>query len=83
MHEDMLNLICLFDADAHSDAVHARLDQHSLLLVPRDGERIEDQLGGCLSFNFGDIVPLGGLRGEVGEGEGGGEGAAHTGEVWP
>lgn len=38
MDEDVLNLVCLLDLDADADAVDARLDQDSLVLVPGNGE---------------------------------------------
>lgn len=81
--EDMLNLVCLLDLDAYAHAVDAGLDEHPLVLVSRDGERVQDDLGRARSLDFRDIVSLRGLRGKVGEGEGGCERGAHALEVRP
>ena len=81
MHEDMLNLIDLLNLDADPDGVDARLDQDTLILVPRDDKGVEDDLWTPASLDLGHIVPFGGLRGEVAEGDGGGEGGANAFEV--
>ena len=52
----MLNLVCLFNLDAYAHAVDARLDQDSLVLIARDGEGIQQDFGGGLRFNLGDVV---------------------------
>ena len=83
MHQDPLNLVCLLNPDADSYAVHARLDEHALLSIAADSERVEEQFGAGSSLDFRDIVAFGGLGGEVGEGEGGCEGGADGGEVGP
>ena len=62
----MLNLICLLDLDADAHAVYAGLDQHTLVLVSGYSERVEEDFGRSLGFDFRDIVSLGGLGCEVG-----------------
>ena len=81
VHQNVLNLIRLLDLDAHPSAVHTGLDEHLLVLVSGDCERVEEDLGRAGGFNFGDIMPLGGLRGKIREGEGGCEGGADALEV--
>ncbi len=78
MHQNLLNIIRLLNLDANPYTVDARLDQDPLILISCDNERIQQDFGGRLSFDFGDIVSFRGLRGEVGEAEGGGEGGAHA-----
>ena len=80
--QDVLNLIGLLDLDAYSYAVDARLNVHAFILVSRDGERVQDDFRGACSFDLGDIVTFRGLRGKVGQGEGGRERRAHALEVW-
>ena len=67
MNEDTLDLVGLLDADADTDAVDAGLDENTLVLVPGDGQGIQQNLGGGLSFNLGYIMTLGGLGGEIGQ----------------
>ena len=81
MHQNILNLVSLLNPDAHAHRVHARLDKHALVLVSRHRHGRQHDLGRAPRLNLGDIVPFGDLRGEVGEAEGGGEGAAHALEV--
>lgn len=83
MDQNMLNLIGLLDLDADADGVDARLDKNSLVLVTRDGQRRKKDLWRCLGLNFGNVVSLGCLRGEVGECKRCGQAAPHTLQVWP
>ena len=41
MYEDVFYLVRLLDLDAHTDAVHAGLQEDPLVLVARHGEGIE------------------------------------------
>ena len=82
MHKNVLDLIRLLDAYAHPHAVHRGFDEHPFLGVAADCERIEKEFGRGRGFDFGDVVAFAGLGGEVGQGEGGGEGGADRGEVW-
>ena len=81
MHEDVLDLVGLLDADADAGAVDARLDQHALALIARHVQRVQGQLRGRPRLDLGHVVPLRRLGGEVGERERGGERGAHAGEV--
>ena len=62
-----LDLVGLLDTDADADAVDAGLDEDTLVLVPGDGQGIQQNLGGGLSFNLGYIMTLGDLGGEIGQ----------------
>lgn len=81
MHQDALDLIGLLDLDADAHAVHARFDQHLFVLVPRHRQRVQQHFVRASGFDLRYVVPFRRLRGEVGEGEGGGEGGAHALEV--
>ena len=81
MDKDLLDFVGLLDFDADADAVDARLDEDTLILVARNGQRGQEDLGRCASLNLGDIVSLSSLGSEVGEAEGGRETAAHSLEV--
>ena len=72
VNEDTLDLVGLLDADADADAVDAGLDEDTLVLVPGDGQGVQQDLGGGLGLDLGDIVTLGGLGGEIGQTQGGG-----------
>lgn len=67
----MLDLIGLLDLDADAHRVYAGLDEDALVLVARNRQWREEDLGGGLGLDLGDIVALGVLGGEVGEGSGG------------
>lgn len=67
----MLDLIGLLNLDGYPHGVDARLDQNTFVLVTGDGEGGQEDLGGGLGLNLGDIVTFGGLGSEVGEREGG------------
>jgi len=41
VHQNMLNLVCLFYAYAHSDAIYARLYQDLLVLISRYCQRVQ------------------------------------------
>lgn len=72
----MFNLIGLLDLDADADRVDAGLDQDTLVLVARDGQRREQNLGGRLGFDLGDIMSLCRLRRKIGQGQCRGQAAA-------
>ena len=76
--QDVLNLVCLLDLDVYPHAVDAGLDQDSLVFVTRYGEWVQDHFRRRGGFDLGDIVSFGGLRGEVGERDGGCEGGTHA-----
>ena len=79
----MLNLIGLLDLDADAHGVDARLDQDALVFVARNRQWGQEDLRRCLGFDLGDIVPLGGLRGEVGQRQRSCQGASDALEVRP
>lgn len=81
MDQDVLDLVCLLDLDAYPHAVDAGLDEDSLVLVSRNDQRVQEDFGGGLGLDLGDIVTLRGLRCEVGQAEGGRETAPHALEV--
>lgn len=83
VHEDVLDLVGLLDLDADAHAVDAGLDEHALVLVARDGQRRQQDLGGGAGLDLGHVVALGGLGGEVGEAERRGQGAPDGLEVGP
>jgi len=58
MHQNMLNLIGLLNFDADSDAVDAWLNEDFLVVVPRYGQRVQQDLWRACRFNLGDIVSL-------------------------
>lgn len=74
----MFNLVCLLDLDAYPHTVDAGLDQDSLVLVTRHGEWVQDDFRRGCGLDFRHIVSFRGLRGEVGERDGGCEGRAHA-----
>lgn len=63
--QDVLNFICLLNSDADAHTVYAGLNQDLFILIPRNCEGVEEQFWGALSLDFRDIMPFGGLRGEV------------------
>lgn len=65
VHQDMFNFICLLDPDAHTNTVHAGLNQDLFVLIPRNCEGVKEKFWGALSLDFRNIMPFGGLRGEV------------------
>lgn len=79
--KDLFNLVGLLDFDADADAVDAGLDKDTLVLVARNRQGSQEDLGGGAGLYFRDIVSLRRLRGEVGQAEGGRETAAHSLEV--
>lgn len=83
VHQDILDLVGLLDLDAYADAVDRGLDEHALILVPRDRQGREQDLWRRLRLYFGDIVSFSGLRREVGEAEGRCEAAPDSLEVRP
>ena len=83
MNKNRFNLVGLLDLDADADRVDARLDQDSLVLVTRNHKGGEDDLGGGLGFDLGDVMAFGGLGSKVGQGQGGSQAASHALEVRP
>lgn len=81
MHQDILNIICLFYLDANPHTIHRRLYEHLFILVSGYVEGVEEDFGRACGFDFGNIVALGGLGGKIGEGKGGCQGRADTLEV--
>ena len=65
--QDVLNLVRLLDLDGHADGVYAGLDEDPLVLVSGDRQGRQEDLGGRLGLDLGHVVPLGCLRGKVGE----------------
>ena len=61
VHQDILYFVRLLDFDADTCTVHAGFNEHLLVLIPGDREGIEENFGRAGGFNFGDIMPLGGL----------------------
>lgn len=83
VHEDMLNLVGLLDADADSHAVDTRFDQHALALIAGNREWVQKELWRGGSLNLGHIMSLGRLRGKVRQREGSGQGRTHALQVRP
>jgi hypothetical protein len=81
VHQNILNLVCLFNLDAYPYAVDAWLDQDSLILIARDSQRGQENLGRCLRLYFWDIVSLGRLGSEVGKAKRGCQTASYSLEV--
>lgn len=69
VHQDMLDLICLLDPNAHTHAVDRWLNEDLLVLVAGDCEWIEQHFWGRCGFDLGNIMSLGGLGGEICKGE--------------
>ena len=61
----MLNLVCLLDLNADPDTVDAWLNKDSLVLIPGNGQGIQENLRGCLRLDLWNIVPFGSLGREV------------------
>ena len=78
MYQYVLNFVGLLDLDADTNRVDAGLDQDTLVLVSRNSQGLEEDFGGCLCLNLGDIVSLSGLRSEVGKRERSGQAAAYA-----
>ena len=76
--QNVFDLICLLNLDAYAHAVDAGLDEDALVLVTRDGKRVQNYFGRRCGFDFGHIVSFRGLRGEVGQRDGGRERGAHA-----
>lgn len=73
VHQNVLNLVCLLYAYADSDTVDAWFNEHLLIFVAGDGERIEQDFWRAGSLDFRHIVSFRGLRSEVREGESSGK----------
>ena len=65
MHQDVFYVIRLLYLNAHPHTIHRRLYEDFLILISGYVEGIEEDFGAASGFDFGDIVPLGCLRGEV------------------
>lgn len=81
MDQNTLDLVGLLDLNADANAVDARLDEDLLVLVARNDQRGQQDLGRRLGLDLGDIVSFGRLGGEVGEAEGRRDRAPHALEV--
>ena len=78
MDQDVFDLVCLLNPNADADTVHTGLDEHLLVLVSRDCEGVEDEFGGGLGLDLGDVMPFGGLGSEVRDSKCGGKGGPDT-----
>ena len=67
--QDMLNLIRLLYPNADTNTVHARFDEHLFVLIARNRKGVEEEFGGALGFDLGDVMSLGCLRRKVGHRE--------------
>ena len=56
VNQDVLNLVCLLYPDADTNAVDAWLDEDLLILIARNGERIQQHFWRALCFDFGNVV---------------------------
>jgi len=65
VHQNILNLVRLLDADANSDRIDARLHQHALILIARYRQWRQQHLGRSLCLDLGYIVALRRLRRKV------------------
>lgn len=81
--QDMLNLVGLLDLNTDTDGVDAGLDQDTLVLVARNGQGLQKDLGGRLGLNLWNIVSLGRLGSKVGERERSGQAATYALQVGP
>lgn len=81
--QNVLDLVRLLDPDADADRVDGRLDQDSLVLIARNGQGRQEDLGGRLGLNLGDVVSLSRLGSEVGERQRGRETAPDALKVRP
>lgn len=70
----MLDFIRLLYSNANTDTVHTGFNEDFLVLIPRNRQGVEEQFWRGTSLDLGDIMPLGGLRSEVGDCEGSGQG---------
>jgi hypothetical protein len=78
MHQYVFDLVGLFYPDAYAHTVDAGFNEHLLIFIPRHREGVQEHLWGARGFDLGNIVSLGSLRGEIGEGEGGRERLPHA-----
>jgi hypothetical protein len=76
--QDVFDLVCLLDLNAYAHAVDARLNQDSFILIARYGEGVQNHFRRRRGFDLGNVVSFGGLRGEVGERNGGCERRAYA-----
>jgi hypothetical protein len=81
--QDVLNLIRLLDLYADADAVDARFDEDPFVVVSRNGQGVEEGLGGCCGLDLRDVVSLRHLGSEVGERQGGSQRRPDALEVGP
>lgn len=58
MDEDVFYLVGLLYPDADANTVDAGLYENLLVFISGDSQRIEEDFGGCCSFDFGDVVPF-------------------------
>jgi hypothetical protein len=81
--QDVFYLIGLLDLYADADAVDARFNEDSFVVVSRNGQGVQQGLGGCGGFDLRDVVSLSHLGGEVGERQSGSQRRADALEVGP
>lgn len=63
--EDFLNFVRLFDRDANSHGIDARLDQYAFFLVARNDHGCQNELFTTFHFDLGLVMPLDYLRREI------------------
>lgn len=71
--QDILDLVGLLDADTDTHTVHARLNEHSFILVSGDCQRVQQQLRRRLCLDLRHVVSLRRLRCEVRDCQGRGQ----------
>jgi hypothetical protein len=58
MYEDILNLVCLLDLDADPHTVYTWLNEHPLILISRNCQRVQKHFRRGLRFDLRDVVPF-------------------------
>ena len=79
--QDLLDLVGLLHGDRHSDGVHGRLYQATLLRGSADGYGVEEELLAGAGLDLGLVVPLDCLGGEVADADGSVEGGTDAVQV--
>lgn len=78
MHQYVLNLVCLFDSYADSNAVDAGFYQDLFILVSCHCERVEEDFRGACCFDLGYVMSFGCLGSEIRERQCGSQRGPHT-----
>lgn len=65
MYQNILDFIRLLDTNANAHTIHTGLDQDLLALIAGHCERVQEHFGRTGSFDFGNIMSLGGLGCEI------------------